>query len=41
MGQVRGTHVLEIAEGGTSQDTERKQPNGGHSPTGAAEEEPS
>ena len=29
--QTRGTHKLEITEGGTSQDTERKQPNKGHS----------
>jgi len=32
--QARGTHSLEIAEGGTSQDTERKQLSKGYSPTG-------
>jgi len=31
---VRGTHKLETAEGGTSQDTERKQMSEGHSQTG-------
>ena len=29
--QARGTHSLETAEGGTSQDMERKQPSKGHS----------
>ena len=32
--QERGTHCLETTEGGTCQDTERKQPSKGHSPTG-------
>jgi len=32
--QARGTHRLEIAEGGISQDMERKQPSKGHSQTG-------
>jgi len=32
--RARGTHRLETAEGGTSQDTERKQPTKAHSPTG-------
>ena len=31
--QARGTHSLEMAEGGTSQDTERKQPRKEYSPT--------
>ena len=31
--QERGTHFLEIAEGGTSQDMERKQPSKVHSQT--------
>jgi len=32
--QARGTHFLEMAEGWTSQDTERKQLSKGHSPAG-------
>ena len=32
--QARGTHELETAEGGTSQDMERKQLSKGHSQTG-------
>jgi len=31
--QERGTHFLETEEGGTSQDTERKQPSKVHSQT--------
>ena len=32
--QARGAHILETAEGGTSQDMERKQPSKGHSHSG-------
>ena len=32
--RVRGTHILETASRGTSQDTERVAPSEGHSPTG-------
>jgi hypothetical protein len=32
--RARGTHFLEMAEGGTCQDTERNRPNEAHSPTG-------
>jgi len=34
IGQERGTHFLEMADGRTSQDTERKGPSKRHSPTG-------